>query len=190
MKKLFVLLVMVMGLFVLQGFAQTTVPEKIVVNIEDLTASQLEKIKESERIRTMDEKLKTYGKWVGSGKEIGITVEEALNAVVDVAEKFGNTRVGEFTLVMVAWKVMGKDVIRIFIGIVFMIISTVVCTRALRTYFSRRILVEGASWLVFWKTRKYEMTHVDNDEGSAFMKVVWVVLLMGSYGITYAIMFS
>ncbi len=59
--------------------------------------------------------------WIGIGKEVGQAVREGLDAVVDKAEKFGTTRVGTFVMVMIAWKVMAKEVLSIVLGIPILI---------------------------------------------------------------------
>lgn len=55
--------------------------------------------------------------FLGIGKEIGEATKEGLNAVVDVAEKFGSTKVGTFVMVMIAWKIVAKDILGIVLGI-------------------------------------------------------------------------
>jgi hypothetical protein len=56
-------------------------------------------------------------KWVGVGREIGTATREGLAAVVDQAERFGSTKVGTFIMAMVAWRIIGQDVVRIVLGI-------------------------------------------------------------------------
>ncbi len=55
--------------------------------------------------------------FIGIGREIGIATKEGLNAVVDVSERFGATNVGRFVMLMIAWRVMGHDLLRVIIGI-------------------------------------------------------------------------
>jgi hypothetical protein len=55
--------------------------------------------------------------WVGVGKEIGEATREGLGAVVDTATKFGSTKVGTFVMVMIAWKIMAKEVLGVILGI-------------------------------------------------------------------------
>lgn len=55
--------------------------------------------------------------YLGLGREIGEATKEGLNAVVDVAEKFGSTKVGTFVMVMIAWKIVAKDVLGVVLGI-------------------------------------------------------------------------
>ena len=80
-------------------------------------------------------------KYVGLGREIGVATREGLNAVVDTAEKFGNTKVGNFVLVMVAWRIMAKDVLGIVLGIpIFFVGLAVWFCLAKRMFFGYRVL--------------------------------------------------
>lgn len=60
-------------------------------------------------------------KWVGIGKEIGEATKEGLNSVVDSADKFGSTKVGTFVMVMIAWKIMARDIVSIVLGVPLML---------------------------------------------------------------------
>jgi hypothetical protein len=165
-------------------------PEKITVNTSDLTPDQLAKIKAQQELETMQQKLDTYGKWVGVGGEIGIAVREGLNSVVDVADKFGKTDVGQFTLIMIAWKVMGKDIVRIVLGFIFLVAMTWLIVKVYRTtYLPKRILVENPGFMKYPK--KYEIVKPDSSwDGYNFVRVFMIFLYAGTIGLTYAIMFA
>lgn len=81
--------------------------------------------------------------WIGIGKEIGIATREGLTAVVDTAEKFGSTKVGTFVMVMIAWKIMAKDVLGIIIGIPIMLGGVALWVWTMkRLFFGYRVLVK------------------------------------------------
>jgi len=172
--------------------ATTTEPAKtIVVNESDLTTDQLVKIKTEAAEKVLQSKLETYGKWVGVGGEIGSAIKEGLNAVVDVADKFGNTRVGNFTMVLVAWKIIGKDLVRILIGIVFIFIVSILIFRNYRNSFtSRKVCIKDNGWK-FWLPKEYKIVEPNRDyDGYEFAKYFHIILLAGCFGLTYAIMFA
>ena len=175
---------MIMSFLVLQSIGQTTQPETVTINKSDLTATQLAKIAADEQLA----KIETYGKWVGVGGEIGTAIREGLNAVVDVSEKFGNTNVGKFTMYLIAWKVAGKDFVRIFLGLIFAVVITFLIFRSLRKMYPYKIPKRNRG-IKFWESVEYEIIHPEDYEGSEIMKVVYILMLVGSYGITYAIMF-
>jgi hypothetical protein len=165
-------------------------PEKIVVNTSDLTIDQLAKIKAEQELSVLQKKVETYGKWVGVGGEVGIAVRDGLNAVVDVADKFGNTDVGKFTLIMVAWKIMGKDVLRICLGVLLIIILTGLCFKAYNlAYKPRRVLVENPGFLKYPKL--YKIIEPKNDwDGYNSMKFLLVVIYFVLVAVTFLIMFG
>ncbi len=163
--------------------------EKITVNTSDLTVDQLAKIKAEAEVKELSKKLETYGNWVGVGGEIGQAVKDGLTAVVDVADKFGNTNVGRFTMVMVAWKVMGKDIIQILLGLLFFI--TFVTTLILifrRIVLPRKFLEVNPGLFKYPKQYKIVTTELDS-EGVTIVTVVFVIAFLLSIWITYAIMF-
>lgn len=190
MKRILILSIMTLIAFG-SAMAQIQQPEKITVNTSDLTVDQLAKIKAQQEVEELQSKLETYGKWVGVGGEIGAAVKESLNSVVDVADKFGNTNVGKFTLTMVAWKVIGKDLVRIVLGIFFIIITEIILFKSLRKMcLPHKVCVENAGWQ-FWKPKKYEIVEPSFEaEGLGFMWFLHICAILGTVGITYAIMFA
>jgi hypothetical protein len=74
-------------------------------------------------------------KWKEIGQGIGVTFKEALNSAVDAADKFGTTKVGTFIMVMVAWRIIGKDLTGILLGIPFLFAGTVLFLYLLRRLF-------------------------------------------------------
>lgn len=89
-------------------------------------------------------------KWVGIGREVGIATKEGLNAVVDTAERFGSTKVGTFVMVMIAWRIMAKDVLGVVLGIPLLFAGIGLWVYiAKRLFFGYRVLdkVEGKTKL-------------------------------------------
>lgn len=197
MKKLgiFFMLIAFAIAYTPQTFAQTA-DNKVTVDKSDLTATQLAKIeadkiieKKNAEIAELQRKAETYGKWVGVGGEVGAAVKEGLTAVVDVADKFGKTDVGKFTLVMVAWKVMGKDVVKIFLGLFFFIVLSLVIIKVYRrVVIGRKIMVENPGFFKYPK--KYDVIKADlsGDNVVVMTLILLCVYLIGIW-ITYSIMF-
>lgn len=186
------IVVILMMVFIEYGYTQTpqTQPERITVKVDDLTPDQLAKIKADAEIETMKNKLETYGNWVGIGGEIGNGVKEALNAVVEVSDKFGKTDVGKFTLYMVAWKIIGKDLIKIVLGLIFLVVCTSFLFRHYRNNFMVKRIAKTSNGLQFWKPVEYEIITPTKYEGMVLVQIVYIAILFGEIGITYSIMFS
>lgn len=192
MKKIIILLSMML-------FAISMQAQKVEVNLSDLTPEQRAKIEAQQKldeanqqIQNLQDRIDTYGQWIGVGGEIGQAVKEGLVAVVDVADKFGGTDVGKFTLVMIAWKVMGKDVIQIFLGLVFFAVLTIILIRvARRTIQTRKVLIKRTP-NGFWKrpTKEYETidSKLDGEE-QLWLSIVLIVGFLLGIWITYSIMF-
>lgn len=188
MKRICLILSLVFFTFFVS--AQTQAPEKITVNTTDLTADQLAKIKSQQEVETLQKKLDTYGKWVGVGGEVGNAIKEGLNAVVDVSDKFSKTDVGKFTMYLIAWKVVGKDIIRILLGVVFLVVFTVFMFKYFKkTFTTYRVKVKDNGWK-FWLPNEYKLVTPETWDGFEFVKWCNIVMLMAGYGIALAIMFA
>ena len=191
MKKFLALLTITMFVFTFnapQASAQLQ-DQKITVKTSDLTVDQLAKIKLEEANAELQKKVDTYGKWVGVGGEIGTAVKDGLNAVVDVADKFGKTDVGRFTMIMIAWKVVGKDVVRIILGILFFITLTIIIVRVYRrVVMPRRVLIENPG--LFKYPKKYQVVNPPVDgEDSVWITVILLLVFLAGIWITCGIMF-
>lgn len=189
MKRLKLLLISALFCFTINA---QDVEEKITVKTSDLTADQLAKIKLEQANAELQNKLDTYGKWVGVGGEIGSAVREGLNAVVDVSDKFSKTDVGKFTLIMIAWKVIGKDCIRIFLGLSFAIVLISFLIYSIkRTCLPRRVCVENPG--LFKYPKKYEIVEPIFNKGrfyNGWALFVYVVGIFVSIGVSCIIMFA
>jgi hypothetical protein len=199
MKKILGLMIMLLVVAIAPSYAQANLngtSEKVVIDKADLTPAQIASYeaqaqieKANAEIAKLERKLETYGKWVGVGGEIGQAVKDGLTSVVDVADKFGSTNVGRFTMIMIAWKVMGKEVVQIILGLLFFF--TFLTTLILifrRIVLPRRIKIENPGFFKYPK--KYELVKTELDsEGVTIVTVVFVLAFLLSIWITYAIMF-
>lgn len=77
----------------------------------------------------------SVSQWVGVGREIGVATKEGLSAVVDEANRFGATKVGNFVLVMVAWKIIGKQLLAVILGVPILVAGAGVWVWSLRRFF-------------------------------------------------------
>jgi hypothetical protein len=192
MKKFLVFSIMAfIGLAMSQtSTAQYAEPEKVVIEKSKLPTELLKEIESDARLAEMEKKIETYGKWVGVGNEIGTAVKEGLTAVVDVADKFGKTDVGKFTLAMVAWKVMGKDILRIAFGLIFLVIFTIFIFRYHKQNFTVHKVATNDNGWKFWLPKQYQMVEPKEYEAYEFVKWLNIIMLLGGFAITYAIMFG
>jgi len=201
MKKILLLtfLIAILGAFCSPVSAQTS--QQVTVDMADLTPAQRAKVeadaliaKQQEQLAVYEKKIETFGQWVGVGGEIGSAVEEGLTAVVDVADKFGKTDVGKFTLVMIAWKVMGTDLVRIFLGLLFIGMFTWLLIYSFkRTCIDRRVVIkeQNPGFMKYPKLKEYELIEplFGEGEGLGAIRMLHLVMFLIGIWITYAIMF-
>ena len=192
MKKLVALLsVFVLFLAVMPTQAQTTSSEP---KLEDyMTPEQLVEFQKDVEIAQLEKKLETYGNWVGVGGEVGSAIEEGLSAVVGVADQFGSTDVGKFTMILIAWKVIGKDTVRILLGLLFFALITWLFLKVYKGYYRpKKVATKKVPFLKrFVESVEYQIIEPDKDwEGVNAIPIVMLILYAGAVGITYAIMFA
>lgn len=179
MKTLSVVLLVLMSVaaFAQDGDKLVTVPQKYV-SAEGLQHQSGEPTGE-------------LGTWANWGKEIGVATREALTAVVDQSERFGATKVGTFVMVMVAWRIMGKDLMGFVIGVPMLI--TVLCLwvwTVKRLFFGYKAVDTRTGWLGLQKTYKLIPPYkFSGDEARAFTAIAVIAGLGGGIAASLLIMF-
>ena len=119
----------------------------------------------------------SVSKWVGIGKEIGIATKEGLNSVVDVSDKFSKTNVGMFVMLMVAWRIVGHDLLRVVLGLPIMIFGVVLWAWSYRRFFlGRRVLKEVLpdKKKIYEHEPAYEFSTSDARAGSAWAHALFL----------------
>jgi hypothetical protein len=188
MKQLFAVLLLFVSTF---AFGQIQ-SEKITVDTKDLPPELVTKIKEQQKVEQVTQQLESYGKWAGVGKEIGVAVRDGLTAVKDVAIDFSKTDVGMFTMVLIAWKVVGEDVSQLLVGLLIFFSGLPILIWSWRKLYkafdNKRVLVEDQGW---FRAKKYEVvkTEYRSDDALGWGVFVHVVALFALIGITSAIIF-
>ncbi len=199
MKKILILSVMALIAVISapSAIAQVVTPNQTVtINASDLTPAQLAKIEADKKfaqanfqIEQLQKKVDTYGKWIGVGGEIGTAVKEGLTAVVDVADKFSNTDVGKFTMTLIAWKVIGQDIVRIILGLFFFAVLTIIEIKIYRrVVMPRKELIKDPGFLKYPKEYQVVESNCDGEETIWMTVILLVVFLLGIW-ITCRIMF-
>jgi len=113
-RKAMVALMVVVVVLGTVGIAFAQQEERVTVPKSMLTEDQLARLKTEQTI----DQIEAVGQYAGLGKEIGTAVSDSLNAITDTAAKFAETKVGKFTMWMVAYKILGNDLLHLAAGIV------------------------------------------------------------------------
>ena len=99
-----------------------------------LTAEQYNSLPSNVKERIEKENTyKTIGKWAGLGKEIGEGVNSALMAIEGSATRISETTLGKTAMNVVVWKFVGKDIIRIIIGILVLAIGVPIMVKLINS---------------------------------------------------------
>ncbi len=130
------------------GQNNTPKPQEVLVRIQQETSQPAPK--EEKKI------VAEAHEWVNLGKNLGQAFDAGLTSLTDHAEKFSKTDAGRFTMLVIAWKVAGKDatmfikdigamIFGIFAQIVWTMIYIWYMRKFLRTY-SVPTKITGAFW--------------------------------------------
>ena len=104
--------------FALTAFAQQQ-PKNVTIDLNQLPESVRQQIEQQAALQDTKAKVEQYGAWVGLGKELGSAIDGGLTAVEKHADNIANTKVGVFTMALIAYKVIGTDVVQFVVGTLF-----------------------------------------------------------------------
>lgn len=180
MKKQIILL-MLLFTVVLSTYSQE---ETVVVKKYALTTEQLKSIEQEQSLQETKQTVEKYGEIAGLGKEIGVAINDGLNAVVGASEKFGKIDVGKFTIMIIAWKFLYKDFIGIFIGVFLLLIVNVLIFKSFKSFTIHRQKTSGA-WYQFWVVKEYKIIEPDDSDGVEFVKILHIAFSCISFAIAY-----
>jgi len=123
--------------------------------------------------------------WIGLGKEIGEAFNSALGAVTTNLDAFSRTRVGNWLMFLLVWKIIGAELMRVIIGTGIFLIGTFLLTWSYyKTCMTRSILLKKNPD----KSKEYKIINLDSDlDGRRFVHAVLQALLII---ITLATMFA
>lgn len=155
---------------------QQQADDRIVIKKSDIPPELLKQIEQGKQVEKI-------GSWVGLGREVGTAVNEGLKAVTEHAAEFGKTGVGMFIMFMIAWKVMGVDLLQLVVGFpIFLVGTALIAWSYNKNCITRKIPVEVTPE---GKVTKYGI-HVGEPDEKITHGVIYLIFL----GITSAIMFG
>lgn len=135
-----------------QSLGITLTPEQID-RLDPTTKAQIVALQTEQK---SDQIIATGSKWVGLGKEIGSAMNESLTAITTTAANFADTKLGRFTMILVAYKVIGTELLQIAFGILWLIILIWVSIYLYKNNCDRAILTSR-----IWnkEARKFDKTY-------------------------------
>lgn len=124
--------------------------------------------------------------WAENGKGIGIAIGSAAKELGLAADAFLKTDAGKITVAMVAWKVMGKDVVRVVGGgIFFLVLASIWVYIYRRTCLVGRVIetpvqlkVLGLEVIRYKKETVYDKSPADAEQ--FFLWVTGIVIMLVS----------
>lgn len=180
MKKLLLMLIFSISFLSATGISTSGLTEKQKAEIALQVANMKERTEVS-GVSTIDDVVTNLSKFESIGEQTGLAVKRSLEAVVDVADKFSNTPVGQITIALVIWRVVGDTVILLLLGTVIFSIGLKMFNRL---FFRRNIPIEYENVPRFWglytvrKPSKYITEEPDGDAQAFGVIVLFVATLI------------
>lgn len=120
--------------------AQQQPKEMVTVEKSKLPSDLIAQIEQD----NLKAKIEQYGSWVGIGKEVGVAVNEGLQAVSANAAEFAQTDIGKLTITVIVWKVVGREILGVMIGVPLLLLVFFIFWRCWRSIFWGKLIFEGA----------------------------------------------
>lgn len=197
MKKI-VTLILLIGVILIAGCCpasgQAQTPTNVVtIDLNKLPPDVQAAIQSQKEMDAVTQKIETYGKWAGMGKEVGIAVKDGLTAVKDVTLEIADSKLGHTVIWLVVWKVAGIDFVRIGMAFLIMVIITFLVSKSYFRSFSTRRLKEKSGFFL-WPKKVYEPVDVRNawggDSNRSAAQIVHALIWVAMVGICFAIAFA
>jgi hypothetical protein len=156
-----------------------TQQEMVTVPKASLTADQQAALAQ----QGLQDKIATYGKWVGLGDEVGKAVDGSLKAITSNAVELSKTGVGHFTMFIIAWKVIGDKAIAVLVGLLFLIFFTPIFVWSFwRMCIPRRVLTsKDKDGKKEWRIINFNDNHETEVSRWAHFVVLIIFLLAESF---------
>ena len=100
--------------------------QTVVVDLSKLPADVVAQIQRANQMQQFGKDLETAGTYAQWGHEIGIAVNETLKALTEQSSKFGDTKVGQWAMILVTFKVVATDLPDLLNNILGYIIGPIV----------------------------------------------------------------
>ena len=133
---------------------------------------------QAQKMKSQPKVVEEAKEWVALGEMIGKAVGSTAKELNVAVNDFVATPAGMFTVAMIAWKVIGREVFRFFFGIMWLIIGLTFWHKTFYRNFAYNNIEYGKGWWIF-RERKLEKNR-DPTEGQWALVVISILLIVGS----------
>jgi hypothetical protein len=189
MKRLMTLAAFLM-LLVAPAWAQQSQgqDETVTVPKSMLSKDQIDALAQ----KNLQDKVDRYGKWVGVGHEIGTAVNESLSAINAQANSFAQTPVGKWTIFVVVYKIVGRDLMGFVIGLGTLAVGLPLWIWSYRRYLPHNIPLEitydNSKWIRRVQSIKYKTVMDEDDESANWYRGFHFLFLLVLFGLSMWVM--
>lgn len=197
MKKMYIFLSFIFAVLFLfnPAIANTIDTSELTEKQRAELALKIASMKESDSESFIDQ-AKKVNDWASVGQNMGIAVASAAKEIGVAADDLLKTDVGKITVVLVAWKVAGKDMVELteqvmgyIIGIFLLVVSIPIWL-----YTFRRICISTVEKIEYpekgFKRIKHFRTFDPDDKGVSKTRLIMGVVLLADVLISLLVMFA
>lgn len=183
MKKL----ILAILLFLTMSFAMAEVNTRGLTTAQEAELTiQAEKMKEqgsapSAEVQKVASNVEVVSKWAEAGKSLAVGLGAGAREVGVAVNEFADTKVGRITTVIIIWKLMGKELLGLTLGLTIIFILIPIVWRTSRFLMAGAIEYEDRQFLWFTVRRKKKLSLVIDDDN--------VVILMATIAASIVMFF-
>ena len=146
-----------------------------------------EQQKQALKLQQADTVIEKAHGWVGIGKEMGQAFDQALASLSDRSNQFAGTKVGKFTMFLVAWKVMGEQagqvlnaLVHILCGLLELVLIVPIFLWSYRRTCMDHMICTGKEGFWLWGKKTYQLVEAGarKDDVPAIQIAHWIAAII------------
>lgn len=148
------------------------------INLDGLSSEQVLQLKTQAENMKETKDLDKAKQWVEFGEMIGKAIGSTAKELNVAVNEFVQTPVGKMALVLIVWKVAGREVFKFGLGFLWLVFGVILWHRTFWRWYAYKSIDYGKGWWIF-RAKKIEMNQ-DAKECQVSLMIVSIIVIIGS----------
>jgi hypothetical protein len=122
------------------------------------------------------ENIEKVKEWSELGQSVGVALVATAKELGIAVDDFSKTGIGKVTIAVIVWKIMGKEVVRTVISIIYLITGVWLWNH----YFRKLCVIKSVTYENGKKSRVEHFNPSDSMDGFRFIMLIVLVLILAS----------
>lgn len=122
------------------------------------------------------ENLEKVREWAELGQSVGVALVATAKELGIAVDDFSQTGIGKVTIAVIVWKIMGKEVVRTVISVIYLIIGVWLWNH----YFRKLCVIKSIAYELGKKTKIEYFDPSESMDGFRFVMLIVLVLILAS----------